>query len=71
MDMPEILNNINLIIMENDYHDISNKQYVDKILTQHNFYRDYVEYEGGGWGPCYHNFFEVWKKDLNTNVNKN
>jgi FkbM family methyltransferase len=60
MDMPEILNNINLIIMENDYWDYSKKEYIDKILTENNFYVDYVE--GGGWGPCYHNFFEVWKK---------
>lgn len=59
MDIPEILNNINLIIMENDYHDISKKNYVDDILKKNNFYVDYVE--SGGWGPCYNNFFEVWK----------
>jgi FkbM family methyltransferase len=63
MDMPDILNTVNLIIMENDYHDISQKECVDKILTEHNFHRHYVE--GGGWGPCYHNFFEVWKKYSN------
>lgn len=63
MDMPDILNTINLVIMENDYHDISQKQYVDKILTERNFHRHYVE--GGGWGPCYDNFFEVWKKYSN------
>ena len=60
MDMPEILNNINLIIMENDYWDITHKNYIDNILTKNNFNRDYVE--SGGWGPCYNNFFEVWKK---------
>ena len=63
MDMPEILDNINLIIMENDYQDISQKQYVDEILLQNNFVSDYVE--SGGWSsscPCYNNFFEVWKK---------
>jgi FkbM family methyltransferase len=60
MDMPEILDNVNLIIMENDYLDITHKQYIDNILTQNNFYRDYVE--GGGWGPCTSNFYEVWKK---------
>jgi len=60
MDMPEILNNINLIIMENDYHNIVHKEYVDNILIKNNFNRDYVE--GGGWGPCCNNFFEVWKK---------
>ena len=60
MDMPEILNNVNLIIMENDYHDISKKIYIDEILIKNNFYVDYVE--SGGWGPCEKNFFEVWKK---------
>lgn len=60
MDMPEILNNINLIIMENDYFDITQKIYIDEILTQNNFILDYVE--TGGWGPCFKNFFEVWKK---------
>ena len=62
MDMPEILDNIKLIIMENDYWDLSKKQYVDKILSEHKFYVDYAE--SGGWGPCYQNFFEVWKKVL-------
>jgi len=60
MDMPELLNNINLIIMENDYWDIEKKNYIDDILKKNNFYVDYVE--SGGWGPCYDNFFEVWKK---------
>jgi FkbM family methyltransferase len=60
MDMPEILNNINLIIMENDYWDISKKNYIDEILIKNNFNVDYTE--SGGWGPCYNNFFEVWKK---------
>lgn len=62
MDMPEILNNINLIIMENDYHNIVHKEYIDEILVKNNFKRVYVE--GGGWGPCYNNFFEVWKLDV-------
>ena len=61
MDMPEILANINLIIMENDYTDITQKNYIDAILKQHNFYVDYVE--AGGWGCCFHNFFEVWKRN--------
>jgi hypothetical protein len=60
MDMPEILDNINLIIMENDYYDISKKIFVDEVLIKNHFYRDYVEC--GGWGPCYDRFFEVWKK---------
>jgi len=60
MDIPEILTDINLIIMENDYHNIEHKKYIDNVLKTNNFYVDYVE--TGGWGPCYNNFFEVWKK---------
>jgi FkbM family methyltransferase len=63
MDMPELLNNINLIIMENDYHNIEHKNYIDGILKKNNFSVDYTEC--GGWGPCYDNFFEVWKKNDN------
>lgn len=61
IDMPEILNNIKLIIMENDYHHINHKKYIDDILSKNNFHVDYVQ--SGGWGPCYNNFFEVWKKN--------
>ena len=60
MDMPEILNNIKLIIMENDFYEIEKKDYVDNILRENGFYIDYSE--TGGWGPCYFNFFEVWVK---------
>jgi FkbM family methyltransferase len=60
MDMPEILDGINLIIMENDYWDLSKKEYVNMVLTEKGFHVDYTE--GGGWGPCFNNFFEVWKK---------
>lgn len=63
IDMPEILTNINLIIMENDYHNIEHKTYVDSVLLKNNFYNEYKE--AGGWGPCKSNFFEVWKKDEN------
>jgi len=59
-DMPELLNGIQLIIMENDYFEISHKKYVDEVLKKNNFHLDYVE--TGGWGPCYYNFFEVWKR---------
>lgn len=60
MDMPEILNNIHLILMENDYGELNNKKYVDSVLTRYGFTRVY--HEAGGWGPCQPNFFEAWKK---------
>ena len=42
-DMPEILNNVKLIIMENDYYNPEHKKYVDEILTKNNFEVDYHE----------------------------
>jgi FkbM family methyltransferase len=62
MDMPEILENIKLIIMENDYHHIAHKNFVDEVLFRNNFRIDYQE--GGGWGCCSDNFFQVWTKGL-------
>jgi FkbM family methyltransferase len=63
-DMPEILNNINLIIMENDYHNIEHKKYIDSILKEKGLSVLYSE--GGGWGPCADNFYEVWKRDTSS-----
>jgi len=60
MDMPEILDNIKLIIMENDYVNMDHKYYVDSVLIKNRFYNEYSE--AGGWGPGFNNFFEVWKK---------
>jgi len=61
-DMPEILENIHLIIMENDYSDIAHKEFVDSVLKSKNFVVDYTEC--GGWGVCYNKFYEVWKKSF-------
>ncbi len=60
-DMPEILNNINLIIIENDFIEYSHKLYIDMVLKKNNFYVDFVE--SGGWGDCKPFFYQVWKKD--------
>ena len=59
-DMPSILDGINLIIMENDYWDLSKKLEMDHILRKNGFYVDYVE--GGGWGPCSTFFYQAWKR---------
>jgi FkbM family methyltransferase len=66
-DMPDILNNIKLIITENDYRDINHKNYIDTILKENNFYVDYFE-KGSQEAldlkfPCYLNFYEVWKRN--------
>lgn len=59
-DTPFILANINLVIMENDYHILEHKRYVDSVLSQYGFNRVYSK--SGGWGCCADNFFEVWRK---------
>jgi len=62
MDFPHILNNINLIIMENDYHNFDHKVYIDTILKEKGF--DVVYSRPGGWGPCSKFFYETWKKNI-------
>lgn len=69
-DFPEILENINLIIMENDYTDINNYNYVCDILSKNGLNKVYMEYcrEATFWSsPCSRNFFEVWKKNTDNN----
>ena len=60
IDMPEILDHINLILMENDYHNYVHKLELDRTLRSKGFKVDYSE--EGGWGPCSSHFFEVWKR---------
>jgi FkbM family methyltransferase len=57
-DFPEMLDNIRMIIMENDYFDIYKKREIDKTLTERGFRCEYRQH--GGWGPCYYFFYEVW-----------
>ena len=67
-DMPDILDNINLVIMENDYYKEAHKKFIDDMLTIHGLKRVYVQC--GGWECRYYNkfpdtymnFFEVWQK---------
>jgi hypothetical protein len=62
LDMPEILTNINLIIMENDYFkNIEHKHYIDKILKENNFKVDYSQ--NGGSGPC-----ELFLSSMEKNI---
>ena len=61
-DMPEILDGIKLIIMENDYYDITHKEYIDDVLKKNNFYVDYSESLDWSCFPTRDNFFEVWKR---------
>jgi FkbM family methyltransferase len=61
MDMPEILTNIKLIIMENDYVDVNHKNYVSETLKNNGFSVDYAE-KGGNRKFYYEDFYQVWKK---------
>ncbi len=62
---PDMLNNINTVIMENDYYDIDHKQMVDAILKLKGFKCIYQEkgVPWASWSCCYEYFYEVWKKD--------
>jgi len=64
LDMPEILDNVKLIIMENDYTDIKQKEYVDKILIQNNFNCCYDQPLLNCYFtmPCSQYFYEIWKR---------
>jgi FkbM family methyltransferase len=65
LDMPEILDGMTTIIMENDYYDTSHKEYIDTTLTAKGFRCVYSEGLGAEYNfknfVCMKNFFEVWK----------
>lgn len=62
-DEPDLLQDFQTIIMENDFLDISHKKFVDANFIQHGF--TCVYREAGGWGPCSDCFFEIWQKNKN------
>ena len=59
--MPEILENIKLIIMQNNYTDDKHKKYIDDILIKNNFN---IIYKENLISPLIEKFYEVWKKIL-------
>ena len=64
-DMPSILDGIHTILMENDYRNVSHKEYIDSILSERGFTCVYREALGSEYAhlkfPCQKNFFEAWK----------
>ena len=62
LDMPEILNNVNLVLMENDYLNYDHKIFVDSVLKKNNFNVIYLVNDSNAWGFCKDNFWEVWKR---------
>lgn len=61
-DMPEILTNIKLIIIENDFTNTSHKNYVDQSLISNNFTRIYNSGTVNIFPAYINNFYEVWQK---------
>jgi FkbM family methyltransferase len=59
-DEPTLLTNIKLVIIENDFHDLEHKQFVDEQFKLHGL-KPIFTYEGG-WGPCHKFFYEVWSR---------
>jgi FkbM family methyltransferase len=57
-DNPEILTGVSWILIENDFLEVTQKQFVDEVITSTGFS---CVYRVGG-GSCFYNenFFEVW-----------
>jgi hypothetical protein len=47
--------------LENDFQDITEKEFVNQVFGMYGFKCIYAE--AGGWGPCYNFFYEVWQKE--------
>lgn len=64
LDFPEMLDNINMIIMENDYHNINHKRAVDNTLMSKGF--KCIASKRGPYyvGPCREFFYETWKRTI-------
>jgi len=63
VDTPEILDNINLIIMENDFRTGEHKEYARNQFKERGFQSIYHErHPDINWHPDILDFFEVWKK---------
>jgi len=63
-EFPEIITNIDKILIENDYKTIDEKKYVDDILFNNNFVSVFKDYHPDKWGPFYNNFYEVYQKKI-------
>lgn len=59
-DEPEILDNVKVIIIENDFKELYQKIYVDQQFAARGFTR--VAAFRGDWGPCIDYFYEIWQR---------
>ena len=60
VDEPNLLENIKLVIIENDFLDIEHKRFVDSMFDKYGL--KLVYNRSGGWGPCSDCFYQVFKK---------
>ena len=64
-DFPELLKRVRLIIVENDYRDAKQKEFVVEKFKEQGFRLAYStnSQEAAYYGlPCQLEFFQVWKK---------
>ncbi len=59
-DDESILEEIDMIIVENDYLQLKHYETVREQFIAHGFQPVYSK--AGGWGPCYNVFYQVWQK---------
>jgi hypothetical protein len=60
-DYPMLLDGINLVLIENDFHDLDHKIFVDSLFISNGLKRLFVA--EGPWGPCKDCFYEVWGRE--------
>jgi hypothetical protein len=70
VDMPEIVDNIKKIFIENDFMDINQKKFVDTMLLQRGFKVKYCEQviNPPRPFPCSHEFFQYWERDTEVEL---
>jgi FkbM family methyltransferase len=59
-DDETILDNLQMIIVENDYRNLNHYLYTKQKFEEKGF--SLVYNQSGGWGPCRDCFFQVWVK---------
>lgn len=59
-DDESLLDDVSLIIVENDYNHRVHYEDMRSKFIAHGFELAYSK--AGGWGPCFYEFYQVWKK---------
>lgn len=59
-DEPTMLKNITMLIVENDYTAVADKEFVDKMLAEYGL--TVVESQAGGWGAFQSCFYQVYQR---------